>query len=83
MTEQPIGRASTNVDFDLHGYVGIRLLDARENDVAKVRRQLGPLQSPLAREPDITVRFVDRLDHGPLTYVGWQESGFDERASTS
>jgi hypothetical protein len=57
-------------DFDLHGVVGIRLLDARPADVATVRRQLGPLEGSLRREPDITVRFVDRVTTKPLVYVG-------------
>jgi hypothetical protein len=57
-------------DFDLHGVVGIRLLDARPGDVATVRRQLGPLGSRLRGEPDITIRFVDRVTTKPLVYVG-------------
>lgn len=57
-------------DFDLHGVVGIRLLDARPADVATVRRQLGPLDRRLRREPDITIRFVDRVTTEPLVYVG-------------
>jgi hypothetical protein len=74
--------AATNaaVDFDLHGYVGIRLLDAEDRDRRHVVAQLGPIEATLEREPDITVRFVDRLQHGPLTYVSWQETAFDETA---
>ena len=63
-----------HVDFDLHGVVGIRVLHATPADVATVRRQLGPLESPLERPPDITVRFVDRIDDDrPLTYATWPE----------
>ena len=66
-----------HVDFDLHGFVGIRVLDARPQDVATVTRQIGPLTTPeLGREPDITVRFVDELPlAGRLTYAGWPDSG--------
>ena len=67
-------------DFDVHGFVGVRLIDADERDRARVVAQLGPIQSPLGREPDIIVRFTDRLDHGPLTFVEWQESAFDREA---
>ena len=68
-------------EFDLHGHVGIRLLDARDDDVRRVERQLGPLHGRLAREPDITIRFVDRLElRGSLTYVGLHDAGFDEHA---
>ena len=49
------------VDYDLHGLAGIRLIDASAGDVAAVTRQLGPIQASLTREPDIIIRFVDRL----------------------
>ena len=65
------------MDFDLHGVVGVRLVAPTPADVAVVERQLGPLQKDLSREPDILVRFVDRMpDDGPLTYVDWPGSGF-------
>lgn len=68
------------VDFDLHGYVGVRVLDATPGDVAVITRQLGPLQRRLEREPDITVRFVPDIDDdGPLTYAGWLDAGATER----
>jgi hypothetical protein len=72
-----VGRPGTDVDFDLHGFVGIRVLDAEDSDVAAVVRQLGPLVSTLHREPDITIRFVDRLEPGArLTSVGRGETAF-------
>jgi hypothetical protein len=72
-TEEADG-AGDHVDFDLHGIVGIRVLDARPTDVATLTRQLGPLRSPLTREPDITVRFVDELpEPRPMTYAGWPD----------
>ena len=63
-----------HVDLDLHGIVGIRLLDAQERDVRTVVRQIGPLVRPLDGEPDIVVRFVDELpDAGRMTYAGWPD----------
>jgi hypothetical protein len=69
------------VDFDLHGLATIRLVGALPGDVAAVRRQLGPLQATLVREPDIVIRFVDRLAASSrLCYLGVDEAGFtDER----
>lgn len=71
-------------DFDLHGIVGIRLVDAQPGDVATVLRQLGPLQRDFDRTPDLTIRFVDRCideaDHPPLTYAGMGEGAFDDEA---
>ncbi len=69
------------VDFDVHKLVGIRLLDAAPADAAAVRQQLGPLERPLGAEPDITIRFVDRLElDGPLTYLGAGEAAFTRDA---
>ncbi len=64
-------------DFDLHGIVGIRLLDATPADVATVTRQLGPLHADLDREPDLTIRFVDRAGTKPVSYVGLGDTGFN------
>jgi hypothetical protein len=67
-------------DFDLHGLVGVRVIDGTPSDVAVVRRQLGHPETTLAREPDLTIRFVDRLAPTPLTLVGVGESGYDDNA---
>lgn len=66
-------------DLDLHGRVGIRLIDASPSDRAAVARQLGPIGGVLERAPDITIRFVDRLpDDGPLRYIGHEDAGFTD-----
>ena len=70
------------MDFDLHGLAGIRLVDASAADARAVERQLGPLRKALDRQPDITIRFVDRaVDRASLRYlgareVGWTDDGF-------
>jgi hypothetical protein len=69
------------MDFDLHGLAGIRLVGASPSDVAAVRRQLGPLQATLDREPDIVVRFVDRFPtSSPIRFLGLGEAGFTDDA---
>ena len=73
-----VDRGRPAQDFDLHGVVGVRVVDATSDDIATVRRQLGPLEGALDREPDITVRFVDDLAPVPLTLVGIGDSGFDD-----
>jgi hypothetical protein len=65
-------------DFDLHGIVGIRLLDATARDIAKVQRQLGPLQATLDRDPDVTIRFADQATTKAVTYAGLNEGGFND-----
>ena len=65
------------VDFDLHGVVRVRVLDADPADEAKVARQLGlPAVDPEG-EADLVLRFVDAVTHQPLTYVGLGDTGFN------
>lgn len=69
------------VDFDLHGLAGIRLLGAAPADVAVVRRQLGLAPGQLDREPDVVIRFVDRLATGSrIRFVGLGEAAFTDDA---
>lgn len=68
-------------DFDLHGIVGIRLLNGTASDIAAVRKQLGPIQKPLSRPPDIVIRFVDHLTFSsPVRYLGVDDAGFTDDA---
>jgi NAD(P)-dependent dehydrogenase (short-subunit alcohol dehydrogenase family) len=65
------------VDFDLHGLAGVRVEDGTPADVDVVARQLGPLPRRLGREPDITIRFVDRLEPSTrLRYLGARDAGW-------
>lgn len=74
----PAGAADT-VDFDLHGFVRVRLPDPTPRDVAVLTRQLGPLRAPVEGRADITVRFVDTMrDDRVLTFVGRPGAGFTE-----
>ena len=68
------------IDFDIHGLVGIRLIDPLPPDVAAVARQLGPLHSQFSREPDIVIRIVRNLPTPSLNYLGADFSGFTKDA---
>ena len=68
--------APKTVDFNIHGRVGIRLLDPSPADTAAVAKQLGPMQLPLSQDPDIVVRFVKKLPTEGLRYVEFEGSGF-------
>ena len=73
------GADPRQIDYDLHGLAGIRLVDASPKDAAAVARQLGPIRAPLDREPDIVIRFVDRLTTSSrLRYLGPGEAGFTD-----
>ncbi len=67
-------------EFDLHGIVGIRVLNACDADIRVLVRQLGPIQQSLTREPDIIIRFLDRLtESSRLMYLGVNDVAFDDQ----
>lgn len=67
--------------LDLHGLVRIRLEDATAADAAVIARQLGPLPEVSDTTPDLTIRFVDRLDtRGRVRYLGHEDAGFTDDA---
>lgn len=68
------------LDFDLHGVVGLRLLDASPSDAAAARRRFGRLERPLDRLPDVVVRFVDEVPAAALRHVEWGRTGFTDDA---
>lgn len=71
----------TITDFDLHGIIRLRLIDARQRDIRTVARQLGPIEAPVAGDADITVRFVDELRvRGTVRIVGLDEGAFSDDA---
>jgi len=81
MTSRTNSQCSTNpqqIDFDIHGLVGIRLINPSPSDVAAVSEQLGPLQSPLSREPDLIIRFVESLPTPRIRYLGLHQDGFTD-----
>jgi hypothetical protein len=69
------------VDYDLHGIVRIRLIDACARDVAAVTAQLGLPPGPPAADPDIVVRFVEHLPLSqPVRHLGVRDAGFTDDA---
>jgi hypothetical protein len=72
---------SDPIDYDLRGIVGVRLLGATAAEERLVTRQLGPIRSRLDREPDLVIRFVERLPlRGPLRLLGADDVGYCEDA---
>lgn len=72
---------STEIDYDLHGIVGIRLYQAAQEDISALTRQLGPIQVPLERDPDIVIRFVDKLaTSSPIRLLGVDDVGYTDDA---
>jgi len=67
------------VDFDLHGAVGIRVVDAGPRELNAIRRQLGPIERPLGdRAPDIVIRFARAPPPGgALRYITMGQTAHD------
>ena len=74
------GRADhgASIDYDVHGAIGVRLVDPAPADTKAVERHLRGFRHPLRREPDLVVRFVDRLPDAGLRCVDVDRSGFSE-----
>ncbi len=71
------GLPHDTVDFDLHGFVRVRLRGASDRETAIVTRQLGPLRVEPVGDADIVIRFVSevaRQDHVRL--LGVDDAGF-------
>ncbi len=66
------------IDYDIHGLVGIRLINPSPEDAKAVAKQLGPMQSHLTRDADITIRFIRKLFTPDLKYLGVNMAGFNE-----
>lgn len=65
-----------NIDFDIHGVVGIRLIDPSPRDFDAACKLLGqPSRLPLTM-PDITVRFVKDLPVREMRFLGTDGDGF-------
>ena len=64
------------IDLEVHGVVGVRLIDATGGDAAKVERHLGAEQTSLDRDPDIVIRFTESLSVPAITYVGLHSAAF-------
>jgi hypothetical protein len=64
------------VDFDLHGILGIRLIDPTASDTSVQARRFGTPQTTLHRDPDIIIRFQENLPVSQLTYLGLNSVGF-------
>ena len=81
MTERAeVGGYHSVVDFNVHGLIGVRLINASADDVAAVTRQIGALQAPLLDEPDVTLRFVRYYPAAHLCYLGRWKQGFTDDA---
>lgn len=67
-------------DYDVHGIVGIRLTGAGPSEISAVHRQLGVAPGAPQRPPDVTIRFVDRLEPAEPLYYLSGDTAFNDDA---
>jgi hypothetical protein len=66
------------ITFNIHGIVGVRLINPSPQDTAMVARKLGPPRGRLLHEPDITIRFVEHLPATGLKHLGFGQAFTEE-----
>jgi hypothetical protein len=67
------------VDYDIHGLLGIRLIDASPSDIERVSGHLGLPPAPFSGEPGIVINFVEALlTEKPLCHLGRDDVGFTD-----
>ncbi|MCZ6593965.1 MAG: hypothetical protein O6943_03510 [Bacteroidetes bacterium] len=66
------------IDYDIHGIVGVRVINPTVSDAAAVANQLGQFQKSFKREPDIIIRFKEKLSTPSLIYLGLDCAGFTD-----
>jgi hypothetical protein len=68
-----------SIDYDIHGVVGVRLINCPPKDAAAVARKFGLLQRRLERTPDIIVRFVKQMETPGLTHLGIRRYAYTDQ----
>jgi hypothetical protein len=73
-----IAQGRNVVDYSVHGLITIRLVDAPSSAVKAIERIMGKSQGEPSDEPDILIRFVDKMPvSGQLRYIGLNDAAFD------
>ena len=69
----------TAVDYQIHGVLTLRLVDAPSAALDTLQREVGPLRLTASQPPDLIIRFVDQHPPaGEIRYLGLDESAYDD-----
>lgn len=66
------------IDYDIHGIVGLRLINPSNGDRAAVAKQLGLMRGSLDRDPDIVIHFKKKVPIPSLILLGLDSAGFTD-----
>lgn len=67
------------VDYNIHDFVGVRLVNPSAADENAVAKQLGPMRRNFDGKPDLVVRFVSELPIDDLHLLGLNKVGFNRQ----
>jgi hypothetical protein len=75
-TKNATSEKNNFVEFDLHGIVGVRLVNPARSDVNQVEYQLGMEKTRLNRQADIIIKFTKKIKTSGLTFLGLESAAF-------
>jgi hypothetical protein len=70
--------SNNHIEVDYLGAVGIRFENISRKDVSSIVNNFSVFEKELDREPEIIVRFVDRLETPDLIFLGLDYAAFDK-----
>ena len=71
------GKYDNYVDFDLHGIVGLRLINPGESDLKIITKKFEIVPVMLTYKPDIVVSYVNKLELNNLIFIGLNTAGYN------
>lgn len=66
------------VDFNLHGIVGIRLINPSDSDVKIIRKKFEIVPENLTNNPDLVITYVNEFELSDLTFIGLNTAGYNK-----
>lgn len=65
-------------EFDLHGIVGIRFINPSEKDIEEFKNQFCITETPLDRDPDIIIEYVDYINSTDMKLLSINYAGYNK-----
>lgn len=66
------------IDLEIHGILGLRLMNPTSSNVDLVKKQSGGIETTLERTPDIIINFVESIPSAEMSYIGLKFAGYRE-----
>lgn len=73
-----IDKYENHLDFNLHGIVGLRLINPGSYDVKIIKKKFEIVPGDLTNEPDLVISYVNDLKLSNLTFVGLNTAAYNE-----